>query len=368
MNGKNDYLTIQGFPKLEKRYWDENKQRINSTHPFQLKLNAILSAEITKLERYYIDELDKERIPTLQDIRAFYKNQKHRECFNDFVEANIRKYIKENELEHRTFQVYRTFMQHLKEFRPEIKFYELTRELIKDFNQFLIIQKKQKGASRKKYMDKFKVMYKQAAKANLVTYDGLLFSGLNIKVEVPKRVALTRDEIKAIRDIDLTSMPALEQTRDEFLFLCFSGLYYSDLRQLKSANLIESDKGLVISGYRSKNENHFITPVYKFPLSIEIINRYRYTTEDEYLFPNTISDQKFNMKLKDLAKAAGIAKNLTNKVARHSFTDLMISSGYERQFVSKMLGHIKEQTTQEYYDMNVNHMVNSKFSGEVIVL
>jgi site-specific recombinase XerD len=144
-------------------------------------------------------------------------------------------------------------------------------------------------------------------------------------------------------------------------------LYYNDLRSLKENNLVKTNKGYVIQGERSKNSNRFIIPIYKFPQAIEIINHYRHTTEDEYLFPNTISDQKFNVKLKALATAAGITKNLTNKVARHSFTDMMISEGIEQQFVSKMLGHTKTETTRHYYDINIDH-INSKFSDQVIEL
>ncbi len=368
INGKSDYLTIQGFPKLEKKHWDNDKKRVGTKHPFNIKLNMIMEREMNKIDRFFIDELDKERILSVNDIRYFYKNQKQRESFNEFVSRDHRKYIKDNELEHRTFQVYRTFLTHLNEYKPDIRFYEINRDLVKDFNQFLLKKKRLKGASRKKYFDKFKVMYKEAAKKHLVDYDPLLFDKLQIKVEQPTRVALTVDEIKAIRDVNLEETPRLIQTRDEFLFMCYSGLYYSDLKMLKEENLIETKRGHVIQGERSKNNNKFIIPIYKFSQAIELIDRYRYTTEDEYLFPNTISDQKFNMKLKSLAGLANIEKNLTNKVARHSFADLMVSSGMERQFVSKMLGHTKEATTQEYYDLNVDHIVNSKFGEEVFDL
>lgn len=368
IEGKSDYLKIPGFPKLEKKYWDPEKKRVSTRHPFQLKLNKILEREIDKIDRHFIDELDKDRSLNLKDIRYFYENQKQRESFNKFIARNHRKYIKDNELEYRTFQVYRTFLTHLNEFNPEIRFYQINRQLVLDFNQFMIHTKKLKGASRKKYFDKFKTMYREACKVDLVKYDEFLFDKLKIKVEQPKRVALTVDEIKKIRDVTLAEKPGLVQARDEFLFMCYSGLYYSDLKLLKEENLIKTKKGYVIQGERSKNQNRFIIPIYNFPKAIELINRYRYTTEDEYLFPNTISDQKFNKKLKDLADIAKIEKNLTNKVARHSFTDIMISSGMERQFVSKMLGHTKEETTQEYYDLNIDHIVNSKFGEEVFDL
>lgn len=368
IEGKSDYLKILGFPKLGKKQWDIEKKCVSSGHPFQLKLNSILKRELAKLDQYYIDELDKGRKPNLSDIRYFYENQKERESFNEFVSRNHRKYIKDNELEHRTFQVYRTFLTHLNEFNPDIRFYEISRELVVGFNNFLARKKKLKGASRKKYLDKFKVMHKEAAKAKLIKYDDLLFDKLKIKVEEPRRTSLTRKEIRAIREADLAELPGLIQTRDEFLFMCYSGLYYSDLRSLKDEHLVKTDKGYVIRGERSKNKNVFITPIYKFPGAIEIINKYQYSTNDEYLFPNTISDQKFNVKLKAIAAAAGITKNLTNKVARHSFTDIMIAEGIEEQFVSKMLGHTKTETTREYYKMNIDHLVNSKFSDKVIEL
>jgi site-specific recombinase XerD len=367
IDGKSDYLKILGFPKLEQKHWDNDKKSVSSAHPFHLKLNSILKREHAKLDQYYIDELDKDRKPNLKEIRHFYENQKERESFNEFVLMNHRRYIKENELEHRTFQVYRTFLTHLNEFNPEIRFYEITRELVVNFNNFLTREKDLRGASRKKYLDKFRVMYKEAAKAKLLKYNELMFDKLKIKVEQPKRTSLTRKEIQAIRDKDLSENKGLSQTRDEFLFLCYSGLYYNDLRSLKENNLVKTNKGYVIQGERSKNSNRFIIPIYKFPQAIEIINHYRHTTEDEYLFPNTISDQKFNVKLKALATAAGITKNLTNKVARHSFTDMMISEGIEQQFVSKMLGHTKTETTRHYYDINIDH-INSKFSDQVIEL
>ena len=368
LEGKSDYLAISGFPKLEPKYWDESKKCVSSLHPFQLKLNGIIKREITKLEQFYIDQLDKGKTPNLQDIRYFYENQKERESFNLFVSTNIRKYIKKNELEHRTYQVYNTFKAHLDEFNPDIRFFQLTRNLVSDFNQFLLIRKKLNGTSRKKYFDKFKTMYREACKAGLAQYDEFLFSNVKIKVEQPKRVALTIEEIRKIRDCDLADLPGLQQARDEFLFLCYTGLYYSDLRHLKDENLIKTEKGFVITGERTKNGHRFIIPIYMFPQAIVIIESYRHTTEDEYLFPDTISDQKFNVKLKTLATAVGITKNLTNKVARHSFTDMMISIGVERQFVSKMLGHTKEATTQHYYDMNIDHIVNSKFGNRMIEL
>ena len=45
----------------------------------------------------------------------------------------------------------------------------------------------------------------------------------------------------------------------------------------------------------------------------------------------------------------------------------MISKGFPRQFVSKMLGHKKEQTTQIYYEMNVYHMAGGLSNFDDVV-
>ena len=66
------------------------------------------------------------------------------------------------------------------------------------------------------------------------------------------------------------------------------------------------------------------------------------------VFPK-ISNQKYNSYLKEIADQAGIKKNLTSYVARHTFaTTVTLSNGVPIESVSKMLGHTKISTTQIY--------------------
>ncbi|WP_305982374.1 hypothetical protein [Roseivirga thermotolerans] len=45
----------------------------------------------------------------------------------------------------------------------------------------------------------------------------------------------------------------------------------------------------------------------------------------------------------------------------------MYLKGFPRQFVSKMLGHKKEQTTQIYYEMNAYHMAGGLSNFDDVV-
>ncbi len=66
------------------------------------------------------------------------------------------------------------------------------------------------------------------------------------------------------------------------------------------------------------------------------------------LFPR-ISNQKMNAYLKEIAPLAGIHKNLTFHMARHTFaTTITLTNGVPIETISKMLGHTKLSTTQIY--------------------
>lgn len=90
--------------------------------------------------------------------------------------------------------------------------------------------------------------------------------------------------------------------------------------------------------------------MHKFRHAVEILDRQK-GKDSELVFPGAITEQKYNVKLKDLAAAAGIAKNLMNKSARHSAIQFWESQGLETQHMAKMAGHTQESTTKEYYEL-----------------
>ena len=63
----------------------------------------------------------------------------------------------------------------------------------------------------------------------------------------------------------------------------------------------------------------------------------------------TLSNQKLNSYLKEIADLCKIKKNLTFHIARHTFaTTVTLSNGVPIETVSKLLGHTKIATTQIY--------------------
>jgi len=138
----------------------------------------------------------------------------------------------------------------------------------------------------------------------------------------------------------------LEQVKDIFVFSCFCGLAYIDVKNLRDNNIRTSfNGGMWIMGKREKTGVSFSIPLMEIPKLI--LDKYKGTLPDGHVLP-VISNQKMNAYLKEIGDVCGINKNLTFHLARHTFATLTLTKGVSIESVSKMLGHTNIQTTQIY--------------------
>ena len=145
------------------------------------------------------------------------------------------------------------------------------------------------------------------------------------------------------------------------MFQVYTGFYYNDVQVLTKEQLHNDiEHGHYIIGERDKNGNPMIIPLFKFPYAAEIIRRYRdNNTDHDLLFKKDIfiEVQAYNRNLKLLAKKAKIVRPLSNKTARHTNAQMWIRFGADRPVLSKMMGHEKEQTTQNYYKVGLREII-----------
>lgn len=368
---KQHYLSIKHFPKLKKDDWDPKNNRIKSSHQLHSELNRMLYGAINDLDKYVFGKIATKQSVSIQLIRSHFYNQGYDESFNLYAH----KFRDTNSPSLATYKKYRTLANHMDQFNKDLKFGDIVPSLLDEFNRYLIKAGLGDGTRLRMFNDLRRITT-SAAKEKLMPFDQFLFDDLKFKPKKPKRTSLNLTEIKAILDINIIDED-LARYRDQFLFMCLSGLYYSQFKLLTHSDLVATKKGYVLTNRRNKTDVTFIIPLWLFPEQMELLSRLTSIVamdddlpeaiaenndrilNSQKLFPGTLSDQKYNAKLKIIAEISGINKNLTIKVARHSFTDLCISKGIARQFVSKMLGHSQESTTQIYYNMNVEHVMGA---------
>jgi site-specific recombinase XerD len=175
------------------------------------------------------------------------------------------------------------------------------------------------------------------------------FVNYKAKVKEVERAFLVEEEIQTIASKEFKT-ERLNQVRDIFLFSCFTGLAYIDVKKLTTANInvgIDGEKWIFTN--RQKTDTRSNIPL--LPMAQEIIAKYSQHPQclnEGKLLP-ILSNQKMNEYLKEIANVCGINKELTFHIARHTFaTTVTLTNGVPIESVSKMLGHKNLRTTQHY--------------------
>jgi site-specific recombinase XerD len=175
------------------------------------------------------------------------------------------------------------------------------------------------------------------------------FANYKSKVKEVERVYLTEEEIQSIMEKEFKT-ERLSLVRDIFLFSCFTGLAYIDVKNLTKSHIsfgIDGEKWIFT--HRQKTESASKIPI--LPVTQMIIDKYEnhpQCNNEDKLLP-ILSNQKMNAYLKELADICNIEKELTFHIARHTFaTTVTLTNGVPIESVSKMLGHKNLRTTQHY--------------------
>jgi len=352
------YFRVPTPIKIRKDQWTGKEGAwIKPNHPFAFEINNKI-VEIKGLINEYIKRTVNFSKPvTVEGIIASLTNKGDNKSFLDFMQRYITR--PPEKLEPNTIKKYATTLTHLKKFKKQIFFAEIDNTLLRDFSRFMQSELELGGAATKKYLEAFKKVIRHARRENYISPQQMefLFDGLNVRVQKAKRTFLDLQEVKKWKALQFTAeQQHLERDRDMFLFQIYTGYYFKDLLIFTKDHLqMDEEYGHVILGARDKNGNQTIIPLFKFPYAQTILERYRSSSKDKLVFDKQylVEEPAYNRNLKEIAKMAGIYKNITNKVARHTNAQLWIRYGAESAVLSKMLGHTKQETTRNYYNVDL---------------
>lgn len=267
--------------------------------------------------------------------------------FRELVEE--KKQLAGKEYVYATYQKYRRAMNTVLEFiRKEYKaddilLQDLNWDFIHKLELFYRVDKQCSHNTTTKYLQNLRSVVLIAIRKQLITIDP--FSNYKLTIKEVEKGYLTDEELQKIVHADI-KVPRLEHIRDMFLFSCYTGLAYSDLKSLTQTNIERTPDGtLWIKGLRKKTGIRFNIPILPIPLSI--LKKYE-GLNSKTLFPIP-SNQKTNAYLKELADLCGINKNITFHAARHTFaTTVTLANDVPIETVSSMLGHTNIRMTQHY--------------------
>ncbi|TAJ47749.1 MAG: site-specific integrase [Chitinophagaceae bacterium] len=224
---------------------------------------------------------------------------------------------------------------------------KLNYEFISEYEFWLKSVRKCDHNTTMKYLSNFRKIVKRCLLNGWLPRDP--FIGFKMTKREVERTALTELELQAMASKTFT-IERLSLVRDIFLFSCYTGLAYSDVKKLRRSEIIigiDGEKWIVSK--RQKTDVTARIPI--LPTALAILDKYHNHTAciiEGRILP-VLSNQKMNSYLKEIADSCGITKNLTYHIARHTFaTTVTLSNGVPIETVSKMLGHRNLKTTQHY--------------------
>jgi len=250
-----------------------------------------------------------------------------------------------------TFIKYRKCLQHVQDFlhkeykAKNFSLHAINQNFLEKYFYYLRSDKSISLNTSIKYIKALKTLLHPAIKTGIIKNDP--FAEIKFKPKPVHRGYLSQEEIAKISSAQLNSND-LARVRDIFLFACYTGLSYSDLKQLRSHHIIrDNDFSWHIRKPRQKTGQESIIPL--LPAAIRILQKYSTTSDLRDFDWQVSSNQKMNKRLKAIGEKACITKMLHMHLARHTFaTTITLSNGIPIESVSCMLGHATLRQTQHY--------------------
>ena len=335
-------------PKL----WDINAGKATGRSEEALEVNTLIDKTKSAIFKIYREMQEREHCVTAEKVKNAFlgiDNRQHT-LLSVFDEHNReKKSLVGKTLSESTYDKYRITRDHLAEFLKkdcnlsDIPLKEIDHRFICNFERFMLTTRECAENTTAKYMQFFKHIIIEAMKYGWIYKNP--FSEYKIRIKNPDRGYLTQQEVEVLIKQKFETK-RLERVRDIFVFCCFTGLSYMDVKKLTADNIRTLFDGKPwITGRRGKTNVSYQVPFLEIPQ--RIIEKYRDELPDGRLLP-VINNQNTNAYIQEIGDLCGIKKKLTFHLSRHTFATLTLSKGVSIESVSKMLGHTNIQTTQIY--------------------
>lgn len=334
--------------------WDTKGGRMTGKSMQALEVNRKLDKMRVSINKHYQEILDRDNYVTAEKVKNAFLGLEYR------CQTLLKVYAQYNEDYEKLYKAgmrswgslrkYRCVYRHLQEFLQsryhvnDISLKELTPAFITDFEAFLRTDKHLCENSLSVYMLPLRTMVFRAIDNGWLTRDP--FHDYKVPKVETTRGFLTKEEIHLLMNAEL-KRKTMQLIRDLYLFCCFTGLSFADLKNLKEEHIqtfFDDSEWIMID--RQKTGVRSTIKLLDYPKSI--MEKYRGLCADGRIFPVPCYSDCRGILLR-MAKRCGITKHLTWHMSRHTMaTEICLTNGVPIETVSSILGHKNIKTTQIY--------------------
>ena len=362
VNGKSLEISLKRTVPFNK--WDQAAGKMLGNSQESYQINKKIGETRSLLHQAYDNLFKEDKIITAHLIKTrFLGTDREHHSLNDLLIYHNTKMKKV--LKYGTLKNYNTTETYLKNYvraqykTSDIYLKHIDYEFTLGFETYLSNLKGLYNNGLMKHMERFKKLMRLAEHLDWISRNPT--KRFKLRFESVDMVYLSKGELEKIKHHQLEN-PTLRLNRDIFVFACYTGLPYADVKALKKDNLqVGVDGKKWIYTRRSKTNTAVRIPLLEE--AEKILERYKdhpKVERNEILLP-VYSNQKTNQYLKEITKKAKVTKKLSFHTARHTFaTTVTLANGVPIETVSKLLGHTKLSTTQIYA-----RVIDTKISSDI---
>jgi integrase len=352
---------------LEK-HWNTNTAQVKKSHPNSARLNHLLARMLAEANEKLIEAETSGKAATSADIKKTIKNASGG-SFYDVAEERIRQ--KDDAGVYSVANAERSILNNIRRFHgnSDLAFSEITQAFLARFKLFCTTELGQKSKRTVTNQLIFiRTVFNIAIKNGITKPEFYPFAGDKEKIRLKRsmKIGLSKEEIEAIELLDLPEGSGMWHARNVFLFsFYFAGIRISDVLKVKWSDLKDGRLYYVME----KNDK---PGSLKIPAQAQgIIDRYKSDDagKNEYIFPDLkkarandpkdiftktrTATKRLNNYLKKIADKAGIEKNLSNHISRHSFGNIS-GDKIHPLMLQKLYRHSDLKTTINYQANFIN--------------
>jgi integrase len=274
-------------------------------------------------------EHNKQAVKQLKQFTAKQPTTDFLAYYRDYIQLNRRANNRHLEGCYNQLELFCNYMK--------LPFSLVTQNFCKRFRRFLL--DKYTGETPGNYYTRFKTVISAAVNDNLFLKNPTEHVKSKRNPSKTTKKHLEADEYKKLLNTSFTEAPHI---RNAFLFSCYTGLRWVDIKRLSWQQY--DYKKQIITIIQAKTGHPVIIKLH--PIAIDIINNLNNRNKLMFKLP---SADKANILLKEYITAAGIRKHITWHCARLSFSILLQDNNVPLADVAYLMGHRSTEHVHKTY-------------------
>lgn len=359
----------------------KDNKHIRPSEPHHEAWNDVLDKEINDAREVYRED----KSASIASIQKAIQKKEVSESFLQYAKDKVEEDKPKEALG--TYRQYASLINKLEAFMAsermdDISFNDVNLAFLNKFESYLGRSESQRYDGRKLHkntiagnLKRLRKIIRQALKEGLIPVQNNPFINFSIKEIRTNKDKLTEEEVDAIISLDLPEGSVIWHTRNAFLFSFYNaGMRAGDVLQLRWKNVEAGRLNYQMGKNHKVRDNQLVVG------AVAILDYYNTegVKESDYVFPfldskaewarasykgvETLDDELkkalfnqvasrnviLNRNLKKIAELAGIGKNISFHIARHTFANMAMKEGLSASKIQGLLAHSSVKTTENY--------------------